>query len=314
MKIETLSLRNFRSYRHLDLDFRAPNGRIRDFTCLYGPNGIGKTTVLEAVTLLCSSFDFVEAGPAAQDPMLAKIAQDRMENYLKKYIRNIDEDVPGETMLVAATFVHEDKRFRVELTEKGFAVNELLQQPFWWPGITYYAKFDTEMTNFQLQEHLWPDFKKAFEDITGFSVEPQIEMTRMGSYAIGFWLMKPDGKVHCRKASAGEKKLTRTLSSIINMETERRPHIVLVDEIEGHVYYKRHLKMVEVVKGLFESMQLIATTHSLPVIESYEPREHLLDIENVKYTTKETDNVQQSGDRPQDGGAGAGEVPGPEKV
>src|SRR3990172_8238717 len=147
MKIETLSLRNFRSYRHLDLDFRGPDGRIRYFTCLYGPNGIGKTTVLEAVTLLCSSLDFVQAadGPFAgqdQPAMLAKIAKDRMENYLKKYIRNIDEDVPGSSMTISGTFVHEDKRFRVELNEKGFAVNEMLSQPFWWAGITYYAKFD----------------------------------------------------------------------------------------------------------------------------------------------------------------------------
>lgn len=319
MKIESLSLKDFRSYKSLDISFIDTfenivcNGQIRDFMCFYGPNGIGKTTILEAITLLCTSFDYTDG---AKNPLLIKVGQDRLREYLKKYIRNIDESTPGSSFRISGVFVHEGQKYEVVLTEQGFEKNEIIDKPFWWPGITLYTKFDTEMTLFQLREELWTAFKTAYEEVTGFTVEPEIENTGMGRYVIGFWMMKPDGKVHSRKASGGEKKLAKAFSNIVNMENERRPHIVLVDEIEGKIYYQRHLKMVEVVKSLFKGMQLISTTHSVPIIENYIPREELVNTEDVKEIVieKENQNVQPSGDRCQESSPGVGEVSGVQEV
>jgi len=46
--ITSLSIRDFRGIEALDLDFRGPDGNPNSLVVLAGPNGCGKTSVLEA--------------------------------------------------------------------------------------------------------------------------------------------------------------------------------------------------------------------------------------------------------------------------
>ena len=43
---------------------------------------------------------------------------------------------------------------------------------------------------------------------------------------------------------------------------ENWPRLLLIDNIEMHVYYDRHVEMVECMKQYFSQHQVIATTHS----------------------------------------------------
>ncbi|MHB1558073.1 MAG: AAA family ATPase [Isosphaeraceae bacterium] len=52
MGITSLSIRNFRGIDRLDLDFRGPDGNPNSLVVLGGPNGCGKTAVLEAALIL----------------------------------------------------------------------------------------------------------------------------------------------------------------------------------------------------------------------------------------------------------------------
>jgi AAA domain, putative AbiEii toxin, Type IV TA system/AAA domain len=52
--ITSLSIRNFRGIEQLELDFRGPDGRPNSLVVLGGPNGCGKTAVLEAAIILAS--------------------------------------------------------------------------------------------------------------------------------------------------------------------------------------------------------------------------------------------------------------------
>jgi len=287
MQIKKLKLQDFCGYKKAEFDFG-------NFTCLVGPNGIGKTTILNAVSLLCSSLDF-QAEPADASPggfgvtnkAMAKIsAEQRMQAYLKRNIRNIDDSGGCKAFRVEATFEHEGKILEVFLNEKGFEKNDLTAEPWWWAGICYFAKFDSDMVNFQLRQTLWPRFKKAYEGITGIEIEPELctetdlkKLGENGEYVIGYFMKKNGDRIHSRRGSAGERKIAKSLSQVVNLEECRRPHIVLVDNLEMHVHYKRHLRMVEELKDLFHGMQIISTTHSLPIISSYEPKEDLIDIE-----------------------------------
>ncbi len=49
MQISHVRIQNFRQFEDLKLDFTDPLGRVRDLTLLIGPNGSGKTTVLDAI-------------------------------------------------------------------------------------------------------------------------------------------------------------------------------------------------------------------------------------------------------------------------
>jgi len=264
LRIKKLGLENFRGYPKAEFEFG-------DFNCLIGPNGIGKTTVLEAVNILCSSLDF--GGP------------ERLRAYLRKNIRNIDEKDACKGFAVRGLFENEGKEFTVELTEKGFTNDiGMTKNDWWWMGISYFARFDQEMSNFVLPLDIWPTFAKYYEMITGIQVEPefydvafdrrheqelaQAAPTEAGNqYVIGFWMKKMGSRVHSRKCSAGEKKIGKALSQIVMLPSERQPHIVLVDNLEMHVHYKRHALMVQALKELFQGKQLITTTHSMILIE-----------------------------------------------
>lgn len=298
MQIKSLYLKDFRGYPEAEITFH-------EFTCLFGQNGSGKTTILDAISLLCSSLDFsgqeADSAPGgfitsstAFSPTVS--AKARMHGYLKKNIRNVEtpEQAPG--FLLSGKFEHEGKTHEAILNQEGFLKNEVTSHSVWWPGMVYFAKFDLSMVNFQLREDQWSKFKESYEEVTGYTVEPEIhvvaELEKKGlpsRIVTGFFLKKPTGTIYCRKCSAGEQKLAKAFSSILNLEDSRRPLIVLVDEIEKHVYSKRHLTMIKLCKKLFDGMQLIATTHSTPVIETYEPKDHLINVEQL-FMKQETPN------------------------
>lgn len=61
--LASLEIRNFRGIESLDLDFRGPDGRPNQLVVLAGPNGSGKTAVLEAA-LLAADKSTALTGPA----------------------------------------------------------------------------------------------------------------------------------------------------------------------------------------------------------------------------------------------------------
>lgn len=286
MRVKSLKLKDFKGYANASIEFR-------DFSILIGPNGIGKTTALEAVNLLASSLDFrteIESVPSfgheGSDWVPTVSAQQRLEQFLKRNIRN-----GKKAFRLEGVFEHAGRDYKVVLTEKGFETNELLGQPFWNSNLVLFAKFDLEMSKFLLPEKAWPAFKLAFENITGYQVSDPIVFDEGGFERIvdGFTLHKPNGKIPFKFCSAGEKKIARALSNIVLIDEEKKPHIVLVDNIEMHVHYKRHLGLMGELRRLFTGMQVISTTHSTVVMEKHEPREDLVDIELINVTEVPTE-------------------------
>jgi predicted ATPase len=276
LRIRSLKFENFRGYDNAEFEFG-------DFSLLVGPNGIGKTTILDAITLLCSSLDFQD--DAAAHPLVKSriTPAERTKAFLKKNIRNIDSDSPSDGFLVSGKFQYGDETIEVSLNQDGWVKNELRDKDWWWPGLSYFAQFDCNMTTFQLAEGLWDEFARAWEAITGFkAVDPErCEAAGRGikvNLVVGFCILKPTGKIHCRKGSAGEKKIMKSLSQIVSLEKERQPDIVLIDNMEMHIHTSRHLTVADEVRKLFAGKQIIATTHSAVLIRNQDLREHIVDI------------------------------------
>lgn len=57
--LTSLSIQNFRGIDSLDLDFRRPDGQPNSLVVLAGPNGCGKTSVLEAALIAAGGSDLV---------------------------------------------------------------------------------------------------------------------------------------------------------------------------------------------------------------------------------------------------------------
>jgi energy-coupling factor transporter ATP-binding protein EcfA2 len=63
--ITSLSIRDFRGIDRLELDFRGPDGQPNSLVVLAGPNGCGKTAVLEAALILAGGVELI-TGPRDQ--------------------------------------------------------------------------------------------------------------------------------------------------------------------------------------------------------------------------------------------------------
>ena len=57
--LTSLSIRDFRGIDRLDLDFRGPDGHPNSLVVLAGPNGCGKTAVLEAALILAGGVELI---------------------------------------------------------------------------------------------------------------------------------------------------------------------------------------------------------------------------------------------------------------
>ena len=105
-------------------------------------------------------------------------------------------------------------------------------------------------------------------------------------YCTDFIIEKPNGtKVHYKRFSDGEKKIATLVSTLFKRAYKDSPDkenkdIILIDNIVQHIYYLRHLKLIEKMEEYFPDKQFIATTHSPVLIENME-KKYLVNMENV---------------------------------
>lgn len=87
LRITSLELRDFRSYGQFSLD------GLGDLTLLIGPNGVGKTNVLEAVALMTSTQSFRRA-------QIAQLLREGCENaFVRVRLSDGNRDITGELSL-----------------------------------------------------------------------------------------------------------------------------------------------------------------------------------------------------------------------
>jgi len=127
------------------------------------------------------------------------------------------------------------------------------------------------------------DFIKIYADnknnIKNIKTEPK--MSRQEIYDIAtsdikndkesfyqdFIIEKGKVKVHYKAMSAGEKKIATLLRSLCDPSLIDRSDIILIDNLELHVYFKRHKKMIDIFLKNFPDKQFIVTSHSGIMIE-----------------------------------------------
>lgn len=307
-----LHLQNFCNYDHHTFDFKKPDGLPFRYICFFGPNGIGKTTLLEAISLLTMN-------QMGRDPAYIKRS-------LRKYVRNKDynpsyERISGHKyknnmateyedklpeMIIEGTYEMNGESYIVRLTQNGFDRNDLApvgNGPGPWGDdhllyrqrVAHFITSDSDLSlsKFQLRR----DQMKTFEEITSSIMRYPTECCVPSGvvpmdleYCTDFVIHKGHHKIHYKRMSAGERKIAKSFSQLLNLTHDLEypdpgeiampgwPRILLLDNVEMHIYYDRHTKMVECLKRYFPQQQIIATTHSGVLIERH------LKGENDKYS------------------------------
>jgi predicted ATPase len=294
MKLKKIRLVNFGGYEDSTFEFTEGNAEVIDgyippsireslnqvipISLFYGPNGIGKSTILEAIRFVAN-------------PMVFYGRQQAPDVYLRPWIRDT-EFIPlsdhvlkkqKAQMRVEALFTDGQRDYDVHLSNVGFEKMELPDRPEGAAsgGYFYYVDADNPMNwaKFQLNSMYAQRFIELAEAIYGYECDLDADVTdnhfdeetgdilETQTYYQDLIITKGKTKVHFKSMSAGEKKIATMIRQLCNPDATDDRDIILIDNWEMHVYFKRHPKMIEKLKEYFSGKQIIATTHSQSMIE-----------------------------------------------
>lgn len=325
--LKSLHLKNFCQYKDYTFNFCKSNGKPYPFVCFFGPNGVNKTMTLNSINLLTMN--------------TAGRPEDRIKSSLMQYVRNEDYDplmdksrIQAKDMLIEGVFSMNGEEYTVQLTENGFIRNDLapivpkdtiienaletLRSGPWGEKHLKYreriAHFittdnDLSMNKFQIHASQIKNFETIISEITRYPVEcikPSGTTDGDFEFCTDFVLIKPDHRVHYKRMSAGERKICKSFSMVLNLiqglenpsygeeAMEGWPRLLLLDNVEMHVYYDRHVTLVECLKRVFNKQQIFATTHSGTLIQRHlagendEKNELWIDLEKVQLSQSES--------------------------
>jgi hypothetical protein len=233
----------------------------------------------------------------------------------------------GLDMLVEGIFDLDGKEYAVQLTQDGYVRNdfapvlndldatdeeistEMRKGPWGEEHLKYRQRMihhissdnDLSMSKFQLHYPMAPKFDDIIELIMRFPTHC-IVPKGLTEYDQGYCtdivvdkVQKHRGdrktRVHYKRFSAGERKICKSFSQILNLMYDLEnpgyneialpgwPPILLMDNIEMHVYFDRHVTMVDRVKEVFQKQQVFVTTHSGILVPRYQRDGHDADSE-----------------------------------
>ena len=271
--IKSLRLYNFKCYEKFQIDFIVDQNNSVVPYCLFGPNGSGKTTVLDAITCVLSSYSSYDV--------------ERIHVALSKYIRNFKNMSTSEQQLadflIEADICSEFGNYTVAVNKFGYvpgkehpdAVREQILK------LCFRTRYDEELNMFQLRLDRWDLFKELFEATTGYSVEKieyetpmfsdpasKAQRALLDDYVLQLIINKPNETITDRECSKGEKKVIKNFTTLLNKDI--LPPVILIDDVEMHVEIDRHMKLVRCIEKCFAGSQVVFTTHSPKIIHNYD--------------------------------------------
>lgn len=282
IKIKSLHLQNFAGYRDTKIDFTDKNGNTKQWAILYGQNGLGKTNFLQAVKLLTNAHRYQnrdcsillnryvysdDYSPSSQvyKQKLQKIIIQNKDNELYKDI--IESNFKLNRMKITGVFQTPQGDKKVIIQNEGTTLNEL---PFSEKGYCTYIDADhpSQLSKFQLQKsELSQLFLQMAKVIYGFNAyfDKSVNVGDRQMYT-GYIIEKFGAKIKYKQMSAGEKKIGTLVKALCNEDIYNND-IIIIDNIELHIYFARVPKLFEIMKQVFRDFQIICSTHSGSLIQ-----------------------------------------------
>lgn len=275
IRVKSIRFQNFKVFEDEIFDF-TKDGKCKPFICFYGGNGTGKSTILDVIQLLFTRFDGRE--------------EEQIKNILGRSVRHIDGKQNGlygeDDFLITANIHSSIGDYEIQINKKGFIKDhpDLIKAFVY--RMCFCARYDQELNIFQLNRDKWVLFKRLFEAVTGFEIkeidsvfnesEDPVQADIMNKYVLGFYVCKPSGTITHKECSAGEKKIIKSFSTLLNKEYI--PSIVCVDNVEMHIEAGRHLQLITEIKNSFPNSQIFTATHSYQITRNFGERDQLYDL------------------------------------
>jgi predicted ATP-binding protein involved in virulence len=323
--LKQLNLKNYCSYEDYSINFTRPDGQPYKYVCFFGPNGIGKSSILEAISMLTANWS--GRGESFVKQSLQKYV--RNEDYDPAWQRVLDagKEIATNGMMIEGIYVLDDKEYIVQLTQDGYVRNDFAPIPSsdldgedrlvvtqsgpwgrdhlkYRQRIAHFMKSDSDLSmhKFQLHHSQKDKFEKIISTIMRYPTkvaDPAGFTSDERSYCVDVTIEKKGHKIHFKRMSAGERKICKAFSEILNTMHALEfpssgeeamagwPPLLLIDNVVMHVYYDRHVQMIDCLKEVFAKQQIFATTHSGVLIQRHLQHENdkdselMIDLENI---------------------------------
>lgn len=284
---------NYCGYKNTNFPFiNGETGEIKKFCVIYGPNGEGKSTLLDAIRLVGNPFIYKDRDT---ELMFRKLTYHK--DYDPTYNHMMEKDIPNRMRLDGVFSQVDDKGSEyktIVINNAGLKHADLKEKP---RGYIYTLDADNpmNMSRFQVSSENADTFLDIAKTVYGFEcefvtgVEESLKDIDGKNYDIkiytDFVIHKKGVKVHFKRMSDGEKKIATLLAYLCDPLYMDNIDIILIDNVEMHVYFKRHAAMVDKFIEHFPDKQFIVTTHSETLIEHVRENmgeEFLFDLETIK--------------------------------
>ena len=326
-KISGIEIANFRGIEHLELSFLDPKGVATNLVVLAGPNGCGKTSVLEAILIATGNAEQARgrSGNAAvrfnaddysiriesTNPTISQQTGKVFELPVRCSSNRSGRLTASvgyfsswrEPKLLGALGITAGKKGkRPSKTEanrlwllKQFLINTQANEFFAAQSRLRAQKARRPATPFQTGMKKLHDFWHRFYPDQTFSVEP---LDRTPDSGFDLFVNHPDGeRVSVDDLSSGQLELLQFCTDFI--VTDVPLDILLIDEPELHLDPAWHVQIIHAIRELTPTTQLIVSTHSVEIYDAAMSFErHFLvpdDDPRVNFWKPQSDSVVEAG-------------------
>lgn len=293
MHIKSIIIDDIGGIRHLSLKF------VPGMNVLCGPNGIGKTTILECVahSFTSSQSQILKRNAQATEGAVS-ISVD-VDGAETNHRFSLSEFSPVKNSSVSGLSQISNKLLSLKVTRslnymQIDAIRTDLERPIHVmyeeakSGINTY-----EFKNWFVNRHMWSKHgdsltKEQFSNyqlaVRSFGIlDSDYKFSRILADSNEIMLNSPRGEIFYEYLSSGFKSTLSVVFGIIK-EIEFRfknPHVkaedfdgvILIDELELHLHPDWQARIPNVLKSIFPKCQFIATTHSPHIIQAADTNE-----------------------------------------
>lgn len=292
MKIKEIELKNIGCIRHLHLDFN------ENMNILCGPNGVGKTTIIESVASM-----FIYGHPTVKRNVAGDIgslhAKIEVDGHIKDKTIEIKKFNPLESENASSFSDLTSKIISIKIS-RNFGYSKLAaipsdqsrEQPTLWNETISGVTFDG-VKGWFVNRYLYSAREGTLseEQISNYHlaercfsiINSQYRFSRVMGATNDIMVNTPHGEIYFEYLSSGFKSIIYLLFSTIkevefrfkeqNLKAEDFDGIILIDEIEIHLHPEWQERIIHILKNTFPCAQFILTTHSPHVIQTAEPNQ-----------------------------------------
>ncbi|TPL58824.1 recombinase RecF [Mesorhizobium sp. B2-4-2] len=292
MRVKSIKIKDVGGIRDLSLSF-SPGMNI-----LCGPNGVGKTTVLESVAHSFSFQSQILKRNALSSEGSVEIVAD-IDSAEVPHVITVRDFSPMQTSPVLGLHQNANKLFslKAERSFSYYALNAIQADVEKNPN-TIFEEARNGISTFDFKQwfvnrHMWAAHSNSLSNqqmsnymlaVNCFKIlDRAYEFHRVAADTNDIMINSPRGEIYFEYLSSGFKSTLSIVFGIIK-EIEfrfKKPHIVanefdgvvLIDELELHLHPDWQAKLPGILTSIFPKCQFIATTHSPHIIQAANPKE-----------------------------------------